>query len=337
MHNAIAGQKPEHPPFWFMRQAGRYLPEYREIRAMLPHFLDLCYHPQLAAQVTLQPVKRFDMDAAIIFSDILVIPDAMGVGVSFEAGEGPKLQVTRDEQSALRLNTSIAEKLEPVMEAIRIVRAQLSPEKSLIGFCGAPWTVACYMVAGKSERDYESVRVFALADEKTFSIIIDKLIEASVQYLSLQVKAGADIIQIFDSWAGVLPETEYRKWVITPAIRLISQFKKLHPDIPVIAFPRGSGIKYPDYALAVPADVIGIDVQTPLEKARTLLKKPLQGNLDPVILAYDKCKAIDETRRILDAMQDHPFIFNLGHGILPATPLENVEAVCKAMKEPVSP
>ena len=333
IHRSLNNEKTGKIPFWFMRQAGRYLPEYRAIRAQLPNFLDLCYTPELAAEVTLQPIRRFDMSAAIIFSDILVIPHAMGCDVRFEQGEGPKLSVTRDEKTAASLNVEIEEKLHPVTQALAIVRKALPKEKSLIGFCGAPWTVACYMVAGGSERDYESVRIFAYKNPVTFSIILEKIITASVKYLSMQVSAGADMVQIFDSWAGVLSPHEYQKYVIEPNNQLISQFKILHPDIAVIGFARGSGLKYATYAEQVPADIIGIDVQTPLEKASSMTNKPLQGNLDPVVLLSDKEEAVRQTRQIIASMAQRPFIFNLGHGILQHTPIENVEAVCEVLLE----
>lgn len=331
IHRALKGEKLSEIPFWFMRQAGRYLPEYREIRAKAGSFLDLCYNPVLASEVTLQPVKRFDMSAAILFSDILVIPHAMGIKVTFENGEGPKLSVTRDLKSAERLNFN-NEHLHPVIEAVGITRSQLDKSKSLIGFCGAPWTVACYMVEGGGSRDYEFTRSFAMKEPETFSLIIRKLIESSVTYLSMQVKAGVDIIQIFDSWAGVLSEREYTQWVIEPAKKIVSQMKALHPDIPIIGFPRGSGVKYTSYAEETGVDAVSIDVTTPMVWARDNIKLPLQGNLNPVLLMQDKDTAIEETRNILHTMRDRPFIFNLGHGILQHTPLENVQAVCELVK-----
>lgn len=292
----------------------------------------MCYNPDMASEITLQPIRRFDMSAAIIFSDILVIPHAMGVNVHFEQGEGPKLSVTHDYESAKLLNTNIEQHLKPVFETIQKTRENLDKEKSLIGFCGAPWTVACYMVEGSGSRDYESVRKFAVQEEKTFSLIIDKIIQSSVTYLSIQVKSGVDIIQIFDSWAGVLSETEFKKWVIEPTKKLVTEFKKLHPSVPVIGFPRGAGPKYKEYSEDVDVDVVSIDVQTPLIWARNTILKPIQGNLDPVLLACDKNAAVEQTKRIMEIMQGKPFIFNLGHGILQQTPVENVQAVCDAIK-----
>jgi len=316
-----------------MRQAGRYLPEYKEVRAKAGNFLNLCYNPEMAAQVTLQPVERFDVSAAIIFSDILVIPHAMGMDLRFEVGEGPKLTPVRDYRSIDALSVDIERQLSPVAEAIKKVKSKLDNKKSLIGFCGAPWTVACYMVEGGSSKDYELVRKFALKEQQAFSLLIDKIIDTSVKYLSMQVNAGADVIQVFDSWAGVLSEAEYKQFVIEPAKKLVKNFKAIHPDIPVIGFPRGSGAKYKNYADETGVDAISIDVQTPMNWAKENIEKTLQGNLDPVLLAGDKNAAVNETKRILKIMDGKPFIFNLGHGILQSTPIENVTAVCNAIKE----
>jgi len=332
IHRAIRNEKDTPVPIWLMRQAGRYLPEYREVRSKAGGFLNLCYNPELAAEVTLQPIKRFDLDAAIIFSDILVLPHAMGMDVRFEQGEGPRLSPVRDYISAGKLDTDIKEHVNPVCEAIKRVREALPEEKSLIGFCGAPWTVACYMVEGGSSKDYELARIFSLREEKTFSLIIDKIVETSIHYLSMQVEAGADVIQIFDSWAGLLSEKEYEKRVIVPTKALVGALKKMHPQVPIIGFPRGSGVKYKDYAEATGIDVVSIDSQTPLGWAGDALGMPLQGNLDPVLLVGDKDAAVTETRRIMDVMRGKPFIFNLGHGILPETPIENVQAVCNTVR-----
>lgn len=332
IHRVLRKEEIIRVPMWFMRQAGRYLPEYRELRSKAGSFLNLCYNPDMAAEVTLQPIRRFDFDAAIIFSDILIIPHAMGVDVRFEQGEGPKLSPVRDYKTAEKLSLDIKEHVSRTCEAIAKVRGELPLEKSLIGFCGAPWTVACYMVKGGSDKDYEFVRGFAVSEEKTFSLIIDKIVESSIEYFSMQVKAGADIVQIFDSWAGLLSDKEYEKWVISPTRTLIQGFKKLHPDIPVIGFPRASGIRYKNYADAVGADVISVDFQTPLSWAANAIQKPLQGNLDPILLAYDKDTAIAETKHILENMKGQPFIFNLGHGILQCTPVENVQAVCDVVR-----
>lgn len=332
LERVLRGEKTSHTPFWFMRQAGRYLPEYRELRAKTKSFLTMCYSPELAAEVTMQPIRRFDMSAAIIFSDILVIPHAMGVKVEFVQGEGPLLSKTQEEPSIQALKTDVTTHLKPVAEALTLVRSQLDKDKSLIGFCGAPWTVACYMIEGKNNGDWEEARTFALTKPGLFEQLIDKLVVASSEYLGMQIEAGANILQIFDSWAGVLSESEYRKWVIAPTQKLVSQVKKKYPHIPIIGFPRSSGALYEEYANNTNVDGISIDFSTPIAWAAKTITKTIQGNLDPMILANDKNKAVDETKRILDGMRGKKFIFNLGHGIVPHTPLENVSAVCETIR-----
>jgi len=316
-----------------MRQAGRYLPEYRELRARAKSFLMLCYTPDLAAEVTLQPLKRFDMSAAIIFSDILVVPHAMGVHVEFVTGEGPRLSPVTDAKAIAHLKNDVRGHLMPVGQAIQQVRARMKKEKSLIGFCGAPWTVACYMIEGKNVGDHwQETRKFALQEPALIETLIDKLVHVSADYLSLQVEAGADVLQLFDSWAGVLSEREYAKWVIAPTKKLVSLVREKHPEVPIIGFPRCSGVLYEDYAKRAGVDAVGIDYQTPLAAAFTSISKPLQGNLDPLLLATDREKAIAETKHILEVAHGKPFIFNLGHGILPETPIANVTAVCEAIR-----
>jgi uroporphyrinogen decarboxylase len=327
IQSALKGEKKQRVPFWFMRQAGRYLPEYRELRAKAGSFLKLCYNPDWAAEVTIQPIRRFNMDAAILFSDILVIPHAMGQELTFVEGEGPKL----GKLEINSLHTDITKHLSPIAETVKKVRSELAKDKSLIGFCGSPWTVACYMVEGGGSRDYEKVRKFALQEKEKISLLIDKIIESSVTYLSMQIVAGADVIQVFDSWAGIVSEDEYENWIIKPTKKLIEQLKKLHPDISIIGFPRGSGMRLKDYAEKTGAQAVGVDLFTPIAWAKEHIHIPLQGNLDPLLLAYDKNAAIEKTKSILDAMQDRPFIFNLGHGIVPSTPIENVEAVCNIL------
>jgi uroporphyrinogen decarboxylase len=332
MHKALRGEKSTRPPFWFMRQAGRYLPEYRELRAKAGGFLSLVYNPDWASEVTLQPIRRFDMDAAILFSDILVIPHAMGINVTFEAGEGPRLPPVRDKPSIEKLKTDIGGHLSPIMETLRKTRKELAEEKSLIGFCGAPWTVACYMVEGSGSRDFEQVRRFARTDKEIFALLIDKLVETSVAYLSMQIEAGADIVQIFDSWAGVLSEAEYKTWVIEPTRNMVAQLKKLHPEVPIIGFPRGSGAMLQNYAQETGVTAVSIDAQTPLAWVKNQIALPVQGNLDPVLLATDKAAAAAQAKHIIDSWRDKPFIFNLGHGILQTTPIENVQAVCDVIR-----
>jgi len=327
IQSSLKGEKKERIPFWFMRQAGRYLPEYRELRAKAGSFLKLCYNPDWAAEVTIQPIRRFDMDAAILFSDILVIPQAMGQELTFVEGEGPKL----GKLDINFLHTDVTKHLSPIAETVKKVRSELAKDKSLIGFCGSPWTVACYMVESGGSRDYEKVRKFALQEKESFSLLIDKIIESSVTYLSMQIVAGADVIQIFDSWAGIVSDDEYASWVIEPTKKLVTQLKKIHSDIPVIGFPRGSGMRLKNYAEQTDVQAVGVDLFTPMDWAKESIKIPLQGNLDPLLLAYDKKGAIEKTKSILETMKDRPFIFNLGHGIIPSTPIENVEAVCNIL------
>lgn len=328
----LRGQKTSRPPFWFMRQAGRYLPEYRELRASQPSFLSLCYNPELAAEVTLQPLRRFGMDAAILFSDILVVPDAMGVKVEFLKGEGPKLERVQDAGKIAQLKTEVRNHLSPVAETIKRVRLGLAPDKSLIGFCGSPWTVACYMVEGSGSKHWEEVRIFAQKEKKLFAELIEKLIIASADYLCMQIEAGAQALQLFDSWAGALSHGEYANWVIAPTKKLVGLVKAKHLDISIIGFARCSGANYEAYARETGVDMVGIDMQTPMEWAAKNIALPLQGNLDPILLATDGKGAVAETKRLIEIMRDKPFVFNLGHGMIPQTPLENVMAVCETIR-----
>jgi len=323
-------------PFWFMRQAGRYLPEYRELRSKHKNFLEFCYTPDAACEATLQPIRRFGMDAAIIFSDILVIPDALGVQVSFEEGEGPRLSQVTDESylKGLSIN-NIPEKLAPVYEAIRQTRRALPADTALIGFAGAPWTLACYMVEGKSSRNFNLVKKIATRDGLFFDRLINLLTRAVVKHLDLQVKAGADAVQLFDSWAGTLGEPGYTNWVVEPTIRIVTEFKKLHPTIPVIGFPRQSGTKFLSFVKETGIDAVNFDDSVPLEWVRDKLQ-PLcvpQGALDNNLLADNKEDMLKEAKNILAILKGKPFVFNLAHGILPHTPLENVAALCELLKQ----
>ncbi len=316
-----------------MRQAGRYLPEYRELRARVKNFLTLCYTPDMAAEVTLQPIRRFGMDAAIVFSDILVIPHAMGCDVTFQEGEGPRMTPVTDEKTIKDLRSDVLGHLAPVADTLMLVRRELPSGTSLIGFCGAPWTVACYMVEGKGSRDFEKVRRFARTSPELFSQIIEKIVRTSIAYLAMQVKAGADAVQIFDSWAGVLSPDEYARWVIAPTKAIVEGLKALHPEVPIIGFAKGSGVLNLQYAKHSGVDAIGIDVQTPMGWAKEHIALAVQGNLDPIVFATDKAQAVKQTKEILKTMQGKPFIFNLGHGVIPSTPVDNVQAVCDAIRE----
>jgi uroporphyrinogen decarboxylase len=318
-----------------MRQAGRYLPEYRQLRAKAGSFLDLCFTPEYATEVTLQPIRRFNFDAAIIFSDILVIPYALGREVRFEVGEGPRLDPleTPEKARALSAQADFA-KLEPVYEALRRVRRELDPTTALIGFCGAPWTVATYMVAGQGTPDQAPARMMAYQHPEAFAGIIDVLIENSIQYLLGQLAAGADALQIFDTWAGVLPPDEFERWSIQPTRAIVDGLRAQISGAKVIGFPRGAGSKLARYVEATGVDAVGLDWTADLTfvRAQVQSKKPVQGNVDPLVLlaggaALDR--AVDEVR---DALGHGPHIFNLGHGILPETPIAHVERMLKRIR-----
>jgi uroporphyrinogen decarboxylase len=309
------------PPIWLMRQAGRYLPEYRALRRQAATFLEFCYTPGLAVEATLQPVRRYGLDAAILFSDILVIPDALGCRVWFEDGVGPKLEAVRDVAALDRLRASIdLERLAPVYAAIRQVRQSLPAGTALIGFAGAPWTLAAYMVEGGSAPEFYTARAFALRQPDVFARLIDRLSAAVLEHLAAQIDAGVDVVQLFDSWAGILPEPEFVRWCEAPAARIVGRLKARFPEVPVIAFPRGAGALYQRFAGAVPVDGISLDTGVPLAWARQALPGVcLQGNLDPAALVAGVEVACREARRIVETLGDRPFVFNLGHGVLPQT------------------
>jgi uroporphyrinogen decarboxylase len=334
--DVLGGQNREVPPIWMMRQAGRYLPEYREVRARAGGFLDLCFNPDLATEVTLQPIRRFGFDAAIIFSDILVIPHALGRSVRFEVGEGPRLDpLDTPEKIAKLAPTADFGKLGPVYEALRRVRRELAPEVTLIGFCGAPWTVATYMVAGQGTPDQAPARMLAYRDPEAFSKIIDALVDNSIEYLLGQLNAGADCVQIFDTWAGVLPPREFLRWSIAPTARIVEGVRAKVPDAKIIGFPRGAGALLPAYVGATRVDAVSIDwaAEPSLIRERVQSRVAVQGNLDPLALmaggaALDR--AIDD---VLANYGQGRLIFNLGHGILPETPIPHVEQMVKRVRE----
>jgi uroporphyrinogen decarboxylase len=332
---ALAGQTNVPPPIWLMRQAGRYLPEYREVRSKASSFLGLCRTPELAAELTLQPLRRFDLDAAIVFSDILMVPYALGQQVEFVEGEGPRLEPIGNAMGIAALNlTSAANTLAPVYETIELVKAALPERVPLIGFCGAPWTVATYMVEGHGSKDQAEARLLAYRDCAMFEGLIGILVEASANYLVRQVKAGADVLQIFDSWAGSLPEDEFVRWCIAPTKHLVERVKAQAPDTPVIGFPRGSGVLAERYAKETGVDAIGCDTSMPIGWIRGGLQSllPVQGNLDPVLLVAGGRELDERVEAILAALGSGPFIFNLGHGIHPETPIENVERLVSLVK-----
>lgn len=323
------------PPIWIMRQAGRYLPEYREVRKDVKNFLELCYTPKLVREVTLQPITRFDFDAAIIFSDILVIPDALGVKVEFVKNEGPKLG--RFELRNLKPE-NLEKHLSPVFEGIEITKQSLAKDKALIGFSGSPWTLACYMIEGGGSKNFELVREAAIHDEEFFKELIEILTQSVIRYLSLQIKAGADVVKLFDSWAGVLSPSQLQKWVIAPTKKIVSELKKLHPEIPVICFPRGIGMNYETFAREVAPQGLALDQNVDRNWAKKNLQENLgqvvQGNLDNFLLAFGSKKDIEkEVLHNLETFKNHPFIFNLGHGILPETPIENVQLVIDLVRK----
>lgn len=331
---ALRGEVHAEPPFWFMRQAGRYLPEYRELRAKARDFIDLCLTPELACEVTLQPIRRFAMDAAIVFSDILMVPYALGQKVEFREGEGPVLSPVGAAADIDRLAARIDEldqRLEPVFETVRRVSHALPLDTSLIGFAGAPWTVAAYMVEGGSSRDLSSVRAFAYREPEAFGRLIELLIDATGLYLVEQIKAGAEAIQIFDSWAGVLPASEFQRWCVRPVQEIVAFVRQRHPAVPIIAFPRGAGVHYRDFAELTGVEAVSLDTAVPIDwVAREVQPSAtVQGNLDPILLVVGGRPMERAARRILDVLNRGPFVFNLGHGILPETPVENVMRLCE--------
>lgn len=331
----LRGGKAQRVPFWFMRQAGRYLPEYKALRKNAGSFLDLVYTPDFAIDVTLQPIRRYAMDAAILFSDILVIPHALGQKVAFEEGRGPVLEPIDPAAPLKGLDAAaIHQTLSPVYETVKGVRAALPDEVALIGFCGAPWTVATYMVEGGGSPDHARTKSFAYKDPENFQTLIDLLVDASTEYLLAQIKAGAEVIQLFDTWAGSLPESAQRRWCIAPVKELTARLRQEYPDIPVIAFPRGAGPLYVDYARETGVNCLGIDTAlSPRWAAENI--QPLaavQGNLDPRLLVVGGEAMKREVRAILEALRGGAHIFNLGHGITPETPPEHVEELSDLLR-----
>lgn len=331
----LRGEVLESPPLWLMRQAGRYLPEYREVRGGVSGFLELCYTPEKAVEVTLQPIRRFGFDAAILFADILLLPHALGQGLTFEEGEGPKLDAIRDMSGVAGLNLErIDQHLGPVYETVKRLRRELSGETALIGFAGAPWTVATYMVEGGTSRDFVNVKKWAFARPDDFDSLIDLLVRGTVHYLAGQIRAGAEVIQLFDTWAGVLPEEEFRRFVIAPTKRIVESVKSMAPDVPVIGFPRGAGALLEAYVKETGVDAVGLDSSVSLTWAAATLQPvcTVQGNLDPVLLLSGGKPMQQAAHRILDALAGGPFIFNLGHGILPMTPPEHVADLFRCVR-----
>lgn len=332
---ALSGETLAVPPIWLMRQAGRYLREYRALREKAPNFLSFCLTPDLATEATLQPIRRFGFDAAIVFSDILVVPHALGQRVEFREGEGPVLAAIRDEQGLRQLEpTRVVERTAPVRETLRQVRRALPDAVALIGFAGAPWTVATYMVEGGTSRSFARTKAWSLEEPGSFARLIECLVSATTTHLIGQIEAGAEALQLFDSWAGVLPEPEFRRWAIEPTRRIVQAVKRRHPSVPVIGFPRGAGALYEAYAAETGVDAVSLDWQITLDWARERLQSrcPVQGNLDPQLLLAGGAAMADATRAIVAAFRDGPFVFNLGHGILPETPPEHVAMLVELVR-----
>lgn len=332
---ALAGEPVWPPPIWLMRQAGRYLPEYRAVRQRAGDFISLCTAPEQAAEVTLQPIRRFGFDAAILFSDILMLPWALGHGLRFAEGEGPVLPPLRDEAGleALdrgRLHGAIA----PILETVRLVRAGLDDATALIGFAGGPFTVACYMIEGGGSKDFSATRQMAYQDPDLFGRLMHLLTEATIDYLLAQVSAGVEVVMLFDSWAGVLPPSLFRAHVTAPARRIVGALRLRHPGLPIIGFPRLAGVMLADYAVMSGVNAVGMDTAMDPGRAQWLVPggTALQGNLDPLALLAGGPAMRDEAAAILLAMRGRPFIFNLGHGILPETPIAHVELVLQRIR-----
>ncbi len=335
MLTVLNGQKTETPPLWLMRQAGRHLKEYLEIRAKAKNFLDFCYSPDLAVEATLQPIRRYGFDAAILFSDILVIPDALGQQVDFVPGTGPVLEAISSVEELKKLSADrLHDHLAPVYEAIGRIRQELPDNTALIGFAGAPWTVATYVVEGGGSKDYQKTRKWAYGAPEEFQILIDILVDATADYLIRQIDSGVEAVQLFDSWAGVLSPSQFDRWVIEPAKKIIGRIRAVHPDIPIIGFPRGAGLLYERFVQETGVNAVSIDSTVPLSWAVENLQShcAVQGNLDNLALLTGGPAMEAEIAHILAAFSDGPFIFNLGHGILPETPVPHVERLVELVR-----
>ncbi len=323
------------PPIWLMRQAGRHLKEYKDLRSQAKTFLDFCYSPDMAVEATLQPIRRYGMDAAILFSDILVIPDALGQHVSFIPGQGPLLRALNGRGDIDQLDPSnLHAHLAPIYEAIRRLRTQLPETTALIGFAGAPWTVATYMIEGGGSRDCQKTRTFAYDAQDDFQVLIDLLVDATASYLIRQADEGAEVIQIFDSWAGVLPPTQFDNWVIKPFQKIVAAVKAVHADLPIIGFPKGAGLGYARFATQTGVDAVSLDSMVPLVWAAENVQPHtvIQGNLDNLVLRSGGELLEMAVQEILSVFSRHPFIFNLGNGILPDTPVSHVEKLLDILR-----
>jgi uroporphyrinogen decarboxylase len=336
---ALSGEILARPPWWLMRQAGRYLPEYRAVRARARDFVELCLTPALAAELTLQPVRRYRMDGAILFSDILMLPHALGQELTFREGEGPILKPVEGRADIAQLDPShMLGRLEPVCEVIDRVAQALDSQTTLIGFAGAPWTVATYMVEGGTSKEFRRVKTWAYGDPEGFAALIDLLVEGTIDFLTAQIAAGAEVVQLFDSWAGVLPEPACERWVIEPTQRIVAALKRRFPDHPLIGFPRGVGLLYERYLVETGVDGIGLDTTVPSGYARDRLQPlaTVQGNLDPILLLAGGATLETAVKSLRQTLGRGPFVFNLGHGVLPETPPENVEALASLLAAPTA-
>lgn len=329
----LKGHRQEIAPVWLMRQAGRYLPEYRALRAEKGGFLELVYDSEAAAEITVQPIRRFGFDGAILFSDILIVPHAMGQGLEFLAGEGPKLSPTLLE-TELDSFTSKHELFDPIYETVRLTRAQISDQVTMLGFAGSPWTVATYMIAGEGSKDQGPARLLAYRDPARMQAICDAIIEVSIEYLRGQIDAGAEAVQLFDSWAGSLAPDEFERWVIAPNAKIAAAIKQSHPDTPVIGFPKGAGAKLPAYARETGVDAVGLDETLDPAWAHASLPEgmPVQGNLDPLLVEAGGPALPKRVEHILTAFEDRPHVFNLGHGIGQFTPIDHVNELLAAVR-----
>jgi len=331
--DTLRGQKASRPPMWLMRQAGRYLPEYRELRAEKGGFLDLVYDSDAAAEITIQPLRRFGFDGAILFSDILIVPHAMGQGLEFLVGEGPKLS-PRLLDAKLESFTAQPERFEAIYETVRKCRAMIGDDVTMLGFAGSPWTVATYMVNGEGSRDQHATRELAYTDPARFQSIIDAIVDVTISYLRGQIDAGAEAVQLFDSWAGSLAPDQFERWVIAPNATITAAIKQSHPDAPIIGFPKGAGAKLAQYAKETGVDALGLDETVdPVWANREVPQgMPVQGNLDPLMLMAGGKAMTDRIEFIIDTFADRPHIFNLGHGIGQFTPIEHVEQLVAAVR-----
>lgn len=329
----LKGERRDPPPIWLMRQAGRYLPEYRALRATKGGFLELCYDPEAAAEVTLQPIRRFGFDGAILFSDILVVPHALGQKLWFEEGEGPRLAPALADAALAGLEAAPG-RLMPVYETVRRVKAELPAQTTFLGFAGSPWTIATYMVAGQGSKDQAAARSLAYRDPGAFGTLIERIVAMTVDYLSRQIEAGVEAVQLFDSWAGSLSPAQFERWVIAPNAAIVAELKARHPQTPVIGFPKGAGGKLPAYARETGVDAIGLDETVDPAWAHRNLPDglPVQGNLDPLALLTGGEALAAATGAILAALKERPHIFNLGHGIVPEVPVAHVEALVRRLR-----